>query len=317
MKYFKYPFYTKILNNENRERFKNLDKEAQKNNRKNKTISIGLILLYFIIFTSIIALIKCLLDLIDNKLLETFMMIGMIIALLIIPIVIIAFIYKLIKRFISPSTVGELTLKNIQEATKPLRRYYKVNATCIITKCYKCSNEAFNNKDVIIFLYKNRIRITLDFNHTLKDFGCYEFTCEEIESSYVRDGNLIKTLVKVEKDEFYLGKKAKSFINRLTESILYIDELNEKIRKYNSIKENHSVEQWSMFKEIFNLLLVLDEKKIIISDAKKKKISYLMDILENDGPEYAYIIDFSSALNDKDKYQIGVCVRGAPLIKKI
>ena len=46
-------------------------------------------------------------------------------------------------------------------------------------------------------------------------------------------------------------------------------------------------------------------------------ISYLKEIMANDGPEYALIIEFYSKSFPKRKYRIGVCVRGEPLIEKI
>ena len=57
-------------------------------------------------------------------------------------------------------------------------------------------------------------------------------------------------------------------------------------------------------------------KKVKLSQTAKKNISYLKEILINDGPEYALVIDFHSKVFPKRKYRIGVCVRGEPLIEK-
>lgn len=218
IKYFKYPFYDNIVKKEYRVRFKNLDKRARFNVRKNIFLSVLLLILYIIFVSAFIFLIRYLVSIIDNKVLETLMMIGMIILTIVVPIAGIAFIYSLIEKHVTPSTIGELSLKNIQEITKRLRTYYRVDDLCLITKCYKSRNEAFNGKDVIIFLYKNRVRITLDFYHTIKDFGCYEFSRKDIDVSYVKDENKTKTLIKAKNVEFYLGEKAKPFIRKCFES---------------------------------------------------------------------------------------------------
>lgn len=149
-----------------------------------------------------------------NKVWETLKVIGMIFATIVIPIVIIYLIYRLISKYYSPLTIGKLTLQNIQEITSPLIKYYEVSWPKIVTKCYKCSNDFFNKKDVFIFLYKGKIRITLDFDHTTKDFGCYEFNSKEITTSYVEENGLVKTYLKAGKVEFFLGKRAKPFIKK-------------------------------------------------------------------------------------------------------
>ncbi len=214
MKFLKYPFYNRILKNENKIRFKNLDKRARMNARKNKIIAYVFVTLYFILIASFILLIKYLINIIENQVLETLMMIGMVLATIAVPIAVIVLIYNLISKYISPSTIADLTLKNIQDITLPLKKYYKVSVHSIVTKCYKSSNESFNNKDVMVFLYDGKIRIVLDFNHTIKDFGCYEFELNEFSISYVEDDGILKTLLKTGDVEFSLGRRAMPFIRK-------------------------------------------------------------------------------------------------------
>ncbi|MGM9858723.1 MAG: CPCC family cysteine-rich protein [Bacilli bacterium] len=214
MKYIKYPFYDSIIKKESKFRFKNLDKEARRNVRINNIFTCFIITLYVILVVSFILLIKYLLRIIENKLFETLMMIGMVLATIVVPVVIIVLAIKLIGKYIPSSAIGELSLQNIQDITKPLKKYYRVSGPSIVTKCYNCTNESFTNKDVIIFLYNGKIRIVLDFNHTIKDFGCYEIEHKEMTTSYVVEEGKIKTLLKTENIEFYLGKKAKAFIRK-------------------------------------------------------------------------------------------------------
>ncbi len=297
-------------------KLKNLDKRARFNVRKNKVIVYVLCTIYLIMVISFILLIKYLINIIENKLLETFMMIGMILATIVVPTAIIIFIYKLISKYISPSTIGELTLTNIQEITTPLKKYYGISDSSIVTKCYKSSNESFNNKDVIIFFHNKRIRITLDFNHTIKDFGCYEFMTNEIDYDIIEENRIKKTILKCRNTEFILGQKATPFIKKIVEHADCMTKLDKMIKKYCSLS-NNSLDKWNYFKETYSYILLLISKKIIVSDPKKKSVDYLMEILKNDGPEYAYIIDFCSTLDCNIKYKIGVCVRGTPLLKKL
>lgn len=67
--------------------------------------------------------------------------------------------------------------------------------------------------------------------------------------------------------------------------------------------------------EVHKYICELEEQGKIISNSNKS-ISYLKDILKNDGPEYILIINFQSKVFPNRKYKIGVCVRGEPLIEK-
>ncbi|WP_026391862.1 hypothetical protein [Haploplasma modicum] len=214
MKFLKCPFYYKIIMRENKLRFKNLDRKAQMNVRKNNVIAYTMFSIYLIFIFSFIILIKYLVKIIDNLLLESLMMIGMILITVVVPLAIIVIIYNLISKYITPSATGELTLKNIQDITVPLKKYYKVSEHSIVTKCYKSSNLLFTNKDVLIFLYNGKIRIVLDFNNTIKDFGCYEFKQNDFNVSYIEDDGLKKTLLKSGDIEFILGKRANPFIRK-------------------------------------------------------------------------------------------------------
>lgn len=317
MRFFRYPFYDKIIKSERKTRFKNLDEKAKKNVRINKLIGIFLFVLYLMLVCSLIILIRYLLIIIENSILEVIMMVGMILVTIVVPILIILLIFHFIK--IPSVTIGELTLQNIQSISIPLKEFYKVSQPMIVTKCYNSSDKSFNNKDVIVFLYKwKKIRIVLDFNHTMKDFGCYEFQLSEIECHSIKEGNLLKTVIVSNDTEFVLGQRAKSFIKKVNENVEYLDKLDVMIAKLNSFSyKKEFLEEWDYFKKTYTYILDLISKKIILSDPKKKSIDYLMSIIENDGPEYCYTIDFCSSLDSNRNYRIGVCVRGEPLLKKL
>ena len=214
MKYIKYPFYNNILKRENKVRFKNLDKRARINARINKLVAHLFVIFYFVQVILFILLIKFLTEIIENQFYETLMMIVMVLITIVVPLLVTGSLIGLTKKHLPPSSVGEITLKNIQDITTPIRTYYKMLGSSLTTKCYRCSNELFNNKDVIVFRHKKSIRIILDIFHTIKDFGCYDLKYGEIETSYIEEDGIVKTLLKADKMEFVLGKRVKPFIKK-------------------------------------------------------------------------------------------------------
>ena len=85
MKYFKYP-YMNIAKKKSKLRFKNLDKKAQRNARINDAVSLAFVVLFFLLLTSLILLTKYLAHIIENKTLETFMIAGMVVVIVIVPL---------------------------------------------------------------------------------------------------------------------------------------------------------------------------------------------------------------------------------------
>jgi len=63
-----------------------------------------------------------------------------------------------------------------------------------------------------LFFNKGRLRIVNDFTTTIKDFGCYEFSIDEIEVFYEQRDKLLTTIIQSKKLTLVLGKRAKPFI---------------------------------------------------------------------------------------------------------
>ena len=126
MKYIKYPFYSNIQKRENKLRFKNLDKRARMNARRNKLIAYLFVIFYFVQVILLILLIKFLTDIIENKFYETLMMMVMVLITIVVPLFVTGLLGGLTAKHLPPSSVGELTLKNIQDITTPIRTYYKL-----------------------------------------------------------------------------------------------------------------------------------------------------------------------------------------------
>ena len=93
------------------------------------------------------------------------------------------------------------------------------------------------------------------------------------------------------------------------------DKLDLMINNYQKNKKTaKTLGGWeSPFWEIHKYICDLEQQGKIATD-NPKSISYLKEILINDGPEYALVINFHSKAFPKRKYKVGVCVRGEPLI---
>ncbi len=115
--------------------------------------------------------------------------------------------------------------------------------------------------------------------------------------------------------DFFKKKKAVSNNDFALEDVLLFDKLDEQIEKYNKLKDFNS--KWILYEEIYAQIVNLEIVGKIKRERTKKPISYLKQILVNDGPEYCYIIQFWPIWDKKRKYKIGVCVRGEPLLKKL
>ena len=72
-----------------------------------------------------------------------------------------------------------------------------------------------------------------------------------------------------------------------------------------------------LFWELYDGVLELEKSGKIIKEPGKKSIGYLKEILNNDGPEYCYTIEFWPRGEDEKRYRIGVCVRGWPVLEKV
>lgn len=94
------------------------------------------------------------------------------------------------------------------------------------------------------------------------------------------------------------------------------DFLDEQINEYNRIEEGNTIQKYDKFNGIYEYLLQLDEKGYLSVDGKKP-LKYLQSILNDDGKDYFYKMKFSPAWDNERKYEIDVCVRGDPLIKKL
>ena len=104
----------------------------------------------------------------------------------------------------------------------------------------------------------------------------------------------------------------------LSEEKKIFDSLDSMINDYHKTKkiiETLPMSLYTPFFEVHKYICDLEAQGKIVTDSSKK-ISYLEDIVKNDGPEFALVIRFQSKALPGRKYKIGVCVRGTPLLEK-
>ena len=99
---------------------------------------------------------------------------------------------------------------------------------------------------------------------------------------------------------------------------LKFKKLDQMVKEYNSFGKDVCVaKQFCYFEECVDYVSQLEQEGVIIkTKGKEYNVSYLMDIMVNDGPEYALVIGFFNPYDEITSYEIGVCVRGRPLLKK-
>lgn len=210
MKYFKYLFYGKVLKRIKKVEFQSLAKKEQRFYRFYQLSLIfftifflfGFVFIYYLSFhmheyfssTFLVVVFKIILWLVCFPLLILFCL---------------WIVYKLTKKH--PEIPFQVNW--IPRISEPLRKYYKVpQSGYLVTKCYFSSNSFMTNKDVLLYVYKGKIRICNNFYRSFKDFGCYEFDLEKLNPYNKIINGKVTTIIENEKSTFHLGYRAKTYI---------------------------------------------------------------------------------------------------------
>ena len=97
--------------------------------------------------------------------------------------------------------------------------------------------------------------------------------------------------------------------------------LEKAIEQLNQIKPNSNYSNRDryicLYNSIYENLLEMESDGRIVIESGSKNLSYLRELLINDGPEFSCTCVFWEKDNDEKKYKIGVCVRGLPICKPI
>ena len=73
----------------------------------------------------------------------------------------------------------------------------------------------------------------------------------------------------------------------------------------------------NLYNSIYESVLEMYQNALIAIEPGSKGLSYLRELLINDGPEYSYTVVFWEKNNPERKYRIGVCIRGLPVCKPV
>lgn len=215
MKYYKYYYNDSVNKNCYKKRIKLLSKTSRMLYHLRKILFVVNLVFMFLLVTSLI-LLKQYIDVVENlnNGLRLFLQISVVSIIIILPLMICVIIFKVIDKFVPYVSVPQINKKIVNECAATLKKYYKIDNNFIVTKCYKCSVKELTNKDLLLFIHNGNLRIVNDFTSTIKDFGCYEISRDELEYCYITENGLLSTHIKCNEIEFLLGKRAGSFIKQ-------------------------------------------------------------------------------------------------------
>ena len=215
MKYYKYYYNDSVNKNCYKKRIKLLNKTSRMLYHLREILFVVNLVFMFLLFTSLI-LLKQYIDVVVSLSngLRLFLQISVVASIIILPLMICVLIFKAIDKFVPYVSVPQINKKIVNECAATLKKYYKVDNNFIVTKCYKCSVKELTNKDLLLFIHNGNLRIVNDFTSTIKDFGCYEISRDELEYCYITENGLLSTHIKCNEIEFLLGKRAGSFIKQ-------------------------------------------------------------------------------------------------------
>ena len=202
MKKLKYPYRTVCDFIKMKEEYKSLDKKSKKNYIIRKILKIVL----FLLFIGLEVILFLSLRIIENDFLIGFLAVFF----MLIPIGCFVLYVILSQYFVVDIKVLQKDL--LYKINAPLYKYYNISDDKVITKCYDCSNNKYINQDVILFIYNDKLRIINNIYWNRYDFGCYEFSKEEVMYSYDKFGRLISCRLNCGKESFVLGIRALPYI---------------------------------------------------------------------------------------------------------
>ncbi len=213
MKHFKYHNERKAKQLIERERIKLYSKKDQKKYKLEKFLMSVLIVVDFFLITISIGLVMDLIE-IDNIFLGIIVNIVLVIIIILIPSIVCLYIAVKIEKKLNVPPLPRLNHKGLLKCTAHLRKYYHINNEYVVTKCYECSNELLVNKDLLIYFYDDKLRITNNLMYVTKDFGCFEFDINEIKVYNIVQNNKVMTIIETPKVMMKLGYRARTFFQK-------------------------------------------------------------------------------------------------------
>lgn len=225
MKHFIYPYNNKLEKRKQKIRVKYFTKKEKNEYYLNISLNVLYAILYYLFVVLFAVLIFTNTDKIPIKFIKVIVNIISVLFVIIFPGFIVYFVYKFARKFIPEFKIPDFERKFMNETNKPLFKFYKVPEKYIVTKCYDASKQFLINKDLLLFIYNDNLRIINDFTSTTKDFGCYEFELKYLKINYHSFINIQSTSIKSEDFNFTLGKRAYPFLKRYIENIVDKEEV--------------------------------------------------------------------------------------------
>ena len=212
MRYYKYRFESKIARMLLKKRVAEYS-EKQKRNHYFRTIFFTIdIGLFFAAIFGLSYLTSKVAGSSFNVVIRVILCMFLCLLILILPVVIVVGLAILIDKIFPYEALPQIQKRMLDECMAPVKKYYHLPDTYLITKCYDSNCKQLINRDLILYQYNNKLRIINDLTRSIKDLGCYEFSLNEIEVSYGMKDHLITTELSSKKLKLVLVRKAKPFI---------------------------------------------------------------------------------------------------------
>ncbi len=183
----------------------------------------------------------------------------------------------------------------IAKCSEPLREFYSFGEPYLLTKCYACTDERWNNHDVCLFFDRGHLCITADiihgFTHSYQDLGCYQFEPAECSLQYAEHGDKTASLLTADRFAMYLGKRAKPFICRNLTALKVSDTLQKKESRMRHPKCSDAL-LWRSIPEGADIVRAFfsedRERRILVYRRKDGTYSYTDQALTFDEYEQEY-----------------------------
>ncbi len=215
MNYYKYKNDRRIEKRLLKERLHKLTENQQRNHRVNRIMLKASFFLFVVMFIAMFILsLKVVTSYINNDILIGITMSILVVFSVMLPILFLIPIIHFIEKRYPFYGLSDISRDMRINSNSDLFQYYQINDNYIVTKCYDCSNLDLVNKDLMLYFHDGKLRITNDFTRSSYDFGCFEFEINEIEVSYDRTTELLKTVITTEDMRLVLGRRAKPYLRK-------------------------------------------------------------------------------------------------------
>ncbi len=215
MKHLRYPFSNNVEQTTRKKRLALLSKQDKKHYRVRQVLIYCNLALLICLFGALIYLCFFIGHCEElSEFLRIALIIINILCIVILPTAICALLFALIDKLLPEIPLPKINKTVVYSCAAPLKKFYKIGNNFIVTKCYRSTVDGLQNKDLMLFVYNEELRIVNDFTSTVKDFGCYAFSKSELTYYYDELNGKRVTVIKCLDTVFILGKRAKQFITK-------------------------------------------------------------------------------------------------------